>query len=467
VGRGLSVSRWGAGLASALFAAIILAHAALLPGGRWDGDEYFNFASLRDQGFGFAWRRLYEWSPRPFSEAVLWAYDGAVTLTGTPLILPFLALLWAVPVGGGVWALWRPYLPGAPWRLAVALCVPAVGLLAPLVTEMFYWPMAAAPYLLAMAGIVVVTFRLMAGGVTARRERWVCGLALTLAVGSSETGLFFVVGFSAILALSERRGAAWYLLPLLLAVLLLAEPFAFRVAGAVQPLVSDHTYFHRLLPSTLGALEGIPGELFGEPYVPGPGPYGFFVGAALLFLGFCACLRVGLPDAVPWRYLVALAGGLLASAFGSMVAALYQYGLLCCGRHYTFRHGLVVLLVLVAARAAAQWQVSPRVLPRLAGPVLLMAAAGMGLSTRVPGLIHDVGLLGIDVQASAANWATLRDPAAAPVFRLPARGLVITGLDWPPGHYAREGAPWFVAAMLTYFGRTEVDVVAPLPEKSQ
>jgi len=466
VGRGLTLSRWVAGLASVLFAAIVLAHAALLPRGRWDGDEYLNFAGLRDQGFGFAWRRLYQWSPRPFSEAALWAYDGAVTLAGTPLVAPFLALLWLALVGGGVLALWHPRAPGAPWRLTVALCVPAMGLLASLVTEMFYWPMAAAPYLLSTSGIVVATFRLLADHPTTRRARWVCGLALVLAAGSSETGLFFVLGFSAILVLAERRFAAWYALPLLLAALLLAEPFAFRVATATQPLVPDQTYFHRLLPSALGALHDIPGELFGEPFVPGPGPLWFSVGAALLFLGFCLCLRSGLPDPVPWRYLLALAGGILASALGSMIAALYQYGLLCCGRHYTFRHGLLVLLLLVAGRAAARLKLPAQMCPRIVGPLLLMAAASVGLSPRLPGLIGDVGLLRADMRASAANWATLRDPATAPVFYLPARGAVVTGLDWLPGHYTKDDAPWFVAAMLTYFGRMEVDVVPAPPDKS-
>ncbi len=128
---------------------------------------------------------------------------------------------------------------------------------------------------------------------------------------------------------------------------------------------------------------------------------------------------------------------------------------------------MIVLLVLVAARAAAQVRIADGVLPRIAGPLLLMAATAVGLSTRLPDLVHDFGLLGADIRASAANLAVLRDPAAAPVFRLPVRGRVITGLDWPPGRYTKGGAPWFVDAMLTYFGRTEVDVVASPPATSQ
>ena len=173
-----ALATWVAGLASSLLGGIVLLHAALIPGGRWDGDEYFNFAMLREIGWGFAWRRLYQWSPRPVSEAALWLYDGAVTLAGAPLVAPFLALLWAALIGGGVLALWRPRAPGAPWRLAVALAVPAAMLLVRPINEMFYWPMAAAPYLLALAGIVVLTFRLVAGRTATRRDRTICALAL-------------------------------------------------------------------------------------------------------------------------------------------------------------------------------------------------------------------------------------------------------------------------------------------------
>ena len=43
-------------------------------------------AMLREVGWGFAWRRLYQWSPRPVSEAVLWLLsDQARYVTGTSI----------------------------------------------------------------------------------------------------------------------------------------------------------------------------------------------------------------------------------------------------------------------------------------------------------------------------------------------------------------------------------------------
>ena len=159
-----ALARWAAAAASAVMAGIVLLHAGWTPGGSWDADEYYNFALERVHGWRYAWERLYLWSPRPLSEAVLWLYDGAVTAVGAPLIAPFLLLLWAGLVAAAVVALWRPGIPGSPWRLAAALGVVAMFLLGHAINEMFYWPMGVAPYLLAITGIVVVTFRLIAGG---------------------------------------------------------------------------------------------------------------------------------------------------------------------------------------------------------------------------------------------------------------------------------------------------------------
>jgi hypothetical protein len=39
----------------------------------------------------------------------------------------------------------------------------------------------------------------------------------------------------------------------------------------------------------------------------------------------------------------------------------------------------------------------------------------------------------------------------------------MTALDWSPGDHTKDIAPWFVGAMPTYFGRSEVDVVASPP----
>lgn len=469
---------WIACGATLLFAAIILAHAALLPGGRWDGDEYLLVAKLREHGIGYALRRLYGWSPRPFSEVTLWAYAGLVLATGRQLIIPFLAALWSVLVGAGILAFWSPRRDERWWRLVLASGVPALLLLVYSPKEMFFWPMAAAPYLLAMTGAVVLTFRLVAGRATTARERLVCGGALALAAGSSETGLFFALGFAITLALLDlaarwRQPARmladglWYLLPLALSGPLVVLLLVFRVPVAT-PQTPDPTYHFRLWPSLRATVHDLWRESMGAvPFVPGPS-FGQFVAiCALCFAGLWLCLQAAVLGRASRRHMLALAAGASASIFGSVAAAFYEYGMPCCQRHYAFRQGMLVLLLLALARLAGLLLPRPATwLARLLGPPLLLAAAGVLLATRLPALVHDVRLLGTDRLVSARNWALPRDPAVPLVFRLPPRGEVLTGLDWSPGHYANdESAPWFVRAMLQFYRHSQGDMIAtPAPD---
>lgn len=469
------LARWAAAGASAVMAAIVLLHAGLTPGGSWDGDEYYNFALERVLGWRYVWHRLYAVSPRPLSEAVLWLYDGAVTAVGAPLVAPFLLLLWTVLVAGAVLALWRPGDPGKAWRVAAALGLVAMFLLGHAVREMFYWPFGAAPYLLAMTGIVVVTFRLIAGPVRTRRDRTICALALLVAAGSSETGQFFVVGCTATLAVTalpgwfaasagDARQAPWYLLPLLAALALLGVMLTFRVPGATAGLTADPTYFHRFLPSVREALGTLPAELFGrDPYYPAPGSRQIIVADVLLFLGLTGCLRAGLAGTPPpRRQLLALASGVVASVVGSLAAAYYRFGMLCCQRHHTFRLCLVVVLIVVLARFAGQLsrRSASGLLSSLGGPVCLVAAASILLMVRLPAAVGDYRLLGADARATRANWAALRDPAPTMRFHLPVHGAVIEGFAWQPGPMTSDLAKsWFQAGVLLYFGKSGGDVV--------
>jgi hypothetical protein len=145
---------------------------------------------------------------------------------------------------------------------------------------------------------------------------------------------------------------------------------------------------------------------------------------------------------------------------------LFQFGMACCERHHTFRQCLVVLLLVALARLVAQTLPPAGIAARVAGPLLLVAATSIGLTTRLPGLVNDFGLLRADLLARQRNWAALRTDAPL-VFRLPARGAVLEGLAWRPGHFSRDGAaPWFVDAMFMYYRRHSGDVVeTPAPKR--
>lgn len=161
--------------------AVVASHAVLIPGGGWRGDEYFNFAAMRQAGFPFVAHRLLRWSPRPLSELLVHLYAGAVAATGRPLVSPVLTAAWAVWIAGA-----------------------ACGL----------------PPVITCAALLVI------GDVTAgARRRGACAAALIVAAASTESGAVFVLCFTALFALADRRapaGRAWLGIPLVLAAAALA-----------------------------------------------------------------------------------------------------------------------------------------------------------------------------------------------------------------------------------------------------
>ncbi len=197
------------GLAAAATLLCLAVYVGLLPYGRWQEDEYRLLLSLRQWGWSFYWARL-DYSPRPFSEALLALYGEAVLGVGRPLIGSALALLWSAGFGA-VWLAASISIPRGGWRRAgpgflVAGALAAGLLLGGPVSELFYWPMAAAAYLPTLAAIacfVLLQARPDAGGA------W-SGLALLVAAASSEMGAAFALaatGLVALAALLSRRQA--------------------------------------------------------------------------------------------------------------------------------------------------------------------------------------------------------------------------------------------------------------------
>ena len=93
-------------LPAAVAALCVAACAGQLGLARWQTDEYSLFATQRDGGWHTVLSRLH-YSPRPFSEGVLFLYGAAVNGTGRPLVVSFLLLLWAgtmAAVGLAAWA---------------------------------------------------------------------------------------------------------------------------------------------------------------------------------------------------------------------------------------------------------------------------------------------------------------------------------------------------------------------------
>jgi hypothetical protein len=450
----------------------LLSHAALLPLGRWHPDEFHQFADHRDWGFLAVLERVLGWSPRPFSELLLFGYSSAVLLVGAPLSAPLLALAWAgtllLLAAAARLAGHRPLLPVA--ILAAALLVARPG-------EVFYWPAAALAYLPAFAGIGAAVL-LMAAPERRRRGDALLSASLTLAAGSVELGACAVLAIGGaqlaravagrvVPALAPREPAWVWLPPTLMALGVIAILIGGRFGSAGDVFTPSAT-----IGDTLASLRAAWGQsarvLGGIPLEPDAKPLIWFgLPVKLAFLaGFWALLpATPLSPAARLSCLV-VAVALVGAAFLSMVLAYRQFGLLCCQRHETFRQGLILLAALAAAAAL------PRATPawgRLGATAMAAAFAG-ALMLRLPDIAADLALMPEARRQRAANWASGRAPGEVMEFHTEPVGRVSGGYLLSPGVYrlASQGSPpgdmpWYAYAILRFFGKLELRLQGAAP----
>ncbi|HVY17449.1 MAG TPA: hypothetical protein VHB27_19660, partial [Rhodopila sp.] len=395
---------------------------------------------------------------------------------GVPLIAPALGILWIGLIAGVLAACRRSGRAGRLARFAVGFAVLALLLLGHPLNEAFYWPVSAAAYVPALAGVAVVTVRLVLTdtGTMAGRDRVICAVALCVAATSVESGMFFVLGFTGVMLASDlvspRRApflpaclrASWYLLPLLVSLGILLCDLAFRVGNATSGVsAQDTSHFHRLVPSTLAALKVMP-HRFGQD--------DGLVVKFLLIAGFAGLTRAATAGKAEGRHLVALAAGLLATVWLTIQAAYFQYGMPGFERHDTFEFCAIALLTLVVGRALSPLWPEPRAgragWRRMLAPAALLAALLVLAVPRLPQIVDDYRLLPEIRAVRATTWLSGRAPGASMTFVLPPHGKVLTGSPWQDGTYLLHPPPGVVNPFYTnwamiYFGKERMTVVDP------
>jgi len=451
-----------------LACSVLLGHASLIFGGRWDGDEFNIFAYYRDAGLQFLFFSMLHWETRPLSEIVLYLYAALANWAHAPLITPFLATVWALLAGSAVAVFWRRDSPTFLYRLSFGFCLATMFLLGHPIDDMFFWLMGGSPYVVALAALVVATFQILDGASRRGTGRWIASLSLSIAVLSVEGGMFVALGFTVVLGILQLAGissvgwprvarAGWYLIPLALSLGVLGCAAYFRLGESTQGVGPTDYYFHHLWRSMAATLETLPGELLWN----GPSFLVSLPLKVLLLIGF-VCFWRCLPGPAPCRsHIVALAAGLMIGIVLAVLASYYQYGTWGFGRHRTFIQCLLVLLLVAIARVLAGTSLIPVRIAGTLGPSCLIAAMALGLVTRLPGLINDHALLH-DVRAARfQTWASGHGPGPTMRFVLPPHGEVLEGMVFQTGHFtaAGDGVPWYVPGVLRYFHKSNVDIV--------
>lgn len=453
----------------------LAAYAGQLGLGHWQSDEYILFSSLRVEGWQAVMPRL-AMAPWPFAEALLLLYGAAVLSFGSALVVPFLAALWAGVLACTVLAA-RSVLPPSGRRLVTAAVLVgslfAFVLTTNNVTEMFYWPAAAAAYL-PTAGSAVVLLFLLSGPLEARR-RLGCGAALLVAAASSEVGAAMATGFAVTAAFAGALGGGahlvktlregvWWLVPALLGVAVLGLTLLER-AYAAAPSAAEPFAGHLAASFGIGLRQFMLDLAAGNAADATVAASLTALAAKLLFaFGFAAIWQHADPaGAVPSRWHAVLAAALGMAALFSIVAAYGHHGTLCCERQATARSWFIDLLAILAmAWGLARWPLSRRV-----GwlPPALLALSLHPVLFDLHGLYRDYANYGWAIDSRVRTWRSASQPDTDQMeFYMPPdeAKMLIHGYTQPVGTFRIEpGAPDQVTAIGRFFGKHVVVTCQP------
>ncbi len=432
------------GLVSVLCGLTLVLYGVLTPEGRWQGDEYAIGEAIRATGFHVATTRILSWSPRPVGEVLGVLYLRVVDWLGTPLVAPFLLLLW----GSGLLALyWAARTARQSSPLLVAVAVLAMSLLLAGQAQMFYWPMAAASYVPCWAALGAMSL-LCRQEMTDRP--WTVACVLVIAAWSQEAGALTVAAFSLCMMVfhvrRRPRMALVMVLPLLASLFVLYTGATHRLGSRGDVLDSSSGLGGHWIACIVHAVPLFLRELVSVPDMP------LWIGVPAKLLLLVALVRVGagrFPSPQAWLWSLAL----LASAYGTIVLSCYEFGFLCCERHMNFRAAQYLFVVLVLGQgfgAARQERV------RFAAMSLALSLLLVG---RLPALHHDMALWGRVLGAQGTSWEEGRSSAPSMTLRMPPPGRITNGIAFPTGSFDRAQAPWWGMAVLNYFHKEHVTFV--------
>ncbi len=477
----LRVNRTIPRIAASFLVAVVLVYLGLISLGQWLPDEYDDFGRLARQGWHAVAQRL-QWSPRPLSELIFYGYGWLVNHSHRPLIIPFLALLWAGFLGAGLLTYWqtRRYPDRqdnstiAPDLLA-GLALMASFLAGGEVMEVFYWPAGAVAYLPTLSATLLLFLQAARGRLATPGGRRVCGACLLVATCSSEVGATFVLCYAGVHALLWATGAVqnqrddaprnhflWWTIPGLTALLLLAVLHRNRFHAVELPtLYVSGTFGHPLASLTAGLRE-LALEVFGvKVNAHGLAVSGRFASEILLAIGVAFCWsRFGrLARAIAWQTISVSAAFLLASWL-TIAAAELHFGAVCCQRHEVIRRCWILMglagIAIVGLSSAAQ-RLRHRTVLSVA-PLLL--CAGIVVAWHTKPVIHQYRIYGTMYGAMDQNFRSGFNPDDAQmIFLSPPPSGLIYGAQLAPGRYTRSspGAA-YPQYILVFFGKERMVV---------
>jgi hypothetical protein len=476
---------WLTALSIAAFSLIVLAYVGLIPLGHWAPDEYATLGEYSRDGWPALAQRLIEWSPRPFSELLLFVYAKLVDLYKAPLIEHVLGALWFVL---GTCLLAGPMLLRGEavsrqlrrQATALALGLLCLLLLAHPVGEMFYWPQAAIAYLPVVSGVSMTAWSFVLVGSSSKKTRYAISLALCIAALSAEVGAMFVALFCSLVfawvllvrslqsvKVREAQELSFLIMPFVSA-LGVAVAIAFGRFESADEIFGDPNVAHHIVPALTESVKRYLLELLS---ISGTGlqpkhllvgtvvKASFFIGAYGTMLPVVATQKASRYD----RQLLALLGvACFGTVFLVLASAYYQFGSVCCERHGTFRQVLTFLGLFSFAAVLAGLRAAPEI-----GEQRNFATSKslilLGVSVAIPALYSvravasDYKNFAVYRQVQRTNWESGLAAGKHLVFNTPPYGSVYGGVGFPDGtHTVADDNGWMIRSILTYFNKESV-----------
>jgi hypothetical protein len=449
--------RAGLMIACAFMLSIFFFFSVFIYAGRWQGDEFHTGAKLSEQGFDWMVFRLLNWSPRPFSEALLGVYLWVVSQSGERLIVPFLAILWAsmliVPLAG---------CRGKPSAVLVTSALLILAIAGRFNSDVLYWVQGAVAYIPTIALSLFLTARFLSAE-AGRSPAWGDATALVLLAFSSETGAFLVLPFSSLVLAStiivERRVSFPALLGVFSSALVMyllmngrlqhAEEVSqsFTVAGEVWPSFVDAVsyFFHSLF-------------FFGENVAR---PHQLWSGLPTKLAFLAGVIAIGSTIHLSRSNMLVVAAwavSLLFAAFLTTFASFYKLGIPGAPRHITIQAFFIWVAIAMVGVLASQWVRERAASLRLGVPLLIIAVAvPTGLAAK--GAVADLRNLTRLVSLRDEVWASGKTDGDTIVIHTCAPGQIVGYVcPYPPaGEYLLgDGKNWVADAILWYFHKSKL-----------
>ncbi len=400
--------------------------------------------------------RVFHWSPRPFSELLIFAYSELANHTGRPFIAISLAACWIL------WLVltFLAASVGSDRRASLLFwsAISALLLLSGPIQEMFYWPMGTFAYLPTVTGTVMVVTTVVLGTMSDASGRRMALTGLLLAGASSEIGAFFVLLAGALFFLVDDARGQWtrrvtWLAPVTGAIVVLFLVWNGRITRADEKQV-DSPLYHHVGHSIHAAFDQA------AKYFLLDRPALLSVPAiVLIMVGLSASVRTSRVRAQSSRWPVACLAALLATMLLACFGPDYREG----GNFPWGRYGTTGRCLAVLALAVAATLVRPR--GRMTSRPLGAASLGLGclllLGARAPDLFASYGHMAKRLAETRDNWTSARSPGPDMTLSLVQDDLVAGRLWLPPGRYGSNTSSPVPRSIMAYFRKREMEIKAP------